>query len=459
MATQGYEKLSLWLGTLPEPIEPRAALDADLSVDVAIVGAGYTGLWAAYYLSALAPGLRVVVLEAEVVGFGASGRNGGWCTGTLAGIEGLLARETRREAGLKLQRAVFDAVDEVGRVAEKEGIDCHYRKGGSLRVATSPAQREHLEAHLETLTSWGLGAEDYAWLEPAASQQRLRLSRSHGAVFTPHCASLHPARLVRGLADVVEGRGVRIFEATRAFRIDPGRVVTPGGLVSAPTILRATEAYTRTLARPRRRLLPLHSMMIATEPLDAATWEDIGLRDRETFGDERRIVVYGQRTAEGRLAFGARGDYRFGSGIEDRFDAQDGRFETVHRTLLELLPQLAGVAITHRWGGALGVPRTWRPSVGLDRATGLGWAGGYVGQGVAAANLAGRTWAELAVDAGTERCRLPWVARESRDWEPEPLRWLMVHGVARLGAAADRAEWSGRSAGLGARIFDLFVAH
>jgi glycine/D-amino acid oxidase-like deaminating enzyme len=200
-------------------------------------------------------------------------------------------------------------------------------------------------------------------------------------------------------------------------------------------------------------------MMIATEPLDDVTWAGIGLRERETFGDGRRVVVYGQRTLDGRLAFGARGDYRFASGIEDRFDAGDRRFEAVHRALLELLPQLEGVAITHRWGGALGVPRDWRPSVGLDRTTGLGWAGGYVGQGVAASNLAGRTWAELAVDADTERTRLTWVGRESRSWEPEPLRWLMVRGIARLGAAADRTEWSGRSPGLGARIFDLFVSH
>jgi glycine/D-amino acid oxidase-like deaminating enzyme len=457
MATD-YDRLSLWLATLPEPIEPRAPLSGDLSADVAIVGAGYTGLWAAYYLSLLDPGVRVVVLEAEVAGFGASGRNGGWCTGALAGIDGLLSRPSRREAGLALQRAVFDAVDEVGRVSEKEGIDCHYAKGGSLRVATSPAQQEHLQDHLEELGSWGLGA-DYTWLEPDAVGERLRVSRCHGALFTPHCAALHPARLARGLANVVERRGVRVFESTPALRIEPGRVVTQQGEVRAGRILRATEAYTRTLASPRLRLLPLHSMMIATEPLDDAAWAGIGLRARETFGDERRVVVYGQRTLDGRLAFGARGDYRFASGIEDRFDAGDRRFEAVHRALLELLPQLEGVAITHRWGGALGVPRNWRPSVGLDPATGLGWAGGYVGQGVAAANLAGRTWAELAVGADTERCGLPWVGRESRSWEPEPLRWLMVRGIARLGAAADRAEWSGRSPGLGARIFDLFVSH
>jgi glycine/D-amino acid oxidase-like deaminating enzyme len=200
-------------------------------------------------------------------------------------------------------------------------------------------------------------------------------------------------------------------------------------------------------------------MMIATEPLDDATWEGIGLCARETFGDGRRVVVYGQRTLDGRLAFGARGDYRFASGIEDRFDGDDRRFGAVHRALLDLLPQLEGVAITHRWGGALGVPRNWRPSVGLDPATGLGWAGGYVGQGVAASNLAGRTWAELAVDAGSERCSLPWVGRQSRSWEPEPLRWLMVRGISRLGARADRAEWEGRHPGLGARIFDLFVSH
>ena len=176
-------------------------------------------------------------------------------------------------------------------------------------------------------------------------------------------------------------------------------------------------------------------------------------------GTSGGIVVYGQRTVDGRLAFGARGDYRFASGIEDRFASDDPRFEGVHRALLELLPQLEGVAITHRWGGALGVPRDWRPSVGLDPTTGLGWAGGYVGQGVAASNLAGRTWAELAVDAQTERCRHAWVGRESRSWEPEPLRWLMARAIARLGAAADRAEWDGRSSGLGGRIFDSFVSH
>ena len=197
MAATDYDTLSLWLASLPEPIEPRPPLAGDLSADVAIVGAGYTGLWAAYYLSVLDPGLRVVVLEAEVAGFGASGRNGGWCTGALAGIDGLLARASRREAGLALQRAVFDAVDEVGRVAEKERIECHYAKGGSLRVATSPVQREHLQAHLEEIVSWGLG-DDYTWLEPDAVTERLRISRCHGAVFTPHCAALHPARLARG---------------------------------------------------------------------------------------------------------------------------------------------------------------------------------------------------------------------------------------------------------------------
>lgn len=455
-----YRSLSLWLDSLPDEIGPRPPLSGDETFDVAIVGGGFTGLWTAYYLAGLDPGLRVALLEADVVGFGASGRNGGWATGGLSGVEGLLSQPQRRADGLALQRAVFDAVDEVGRVCEKEGIDCHYQKGGAIHSATTLGQRESLEAHAARLAEWGFGPDDYRWLDADEARAHVRLSGTLGGLFTPHCAALHPAHLVRELGNVVERAGVRVMEQTRALQIEPGRVVTDRGTLSARFVLRATEAYTRSLAGNARTLLPLHSLMIATEPLSDDLWDEIGLRERETFGDARRIVIYGQRTRDGRIAFGARGDYLYGSGTQDWFDPNDARFARTHQILLAILPQLEGVRITHCWGGPLGVPRSWRPSVGLDPATGMGHAGGYVGQGVAASNLAGRTLAELVVDAGTPRTRLAWVGPEARMWEPEPLRWLAVQSIMQIGSAADGAERKrGRAPKLLARAFDSFVDH
>lgn len=454
-----YPTLSLWHATAGDALAPRAPLRGDDEVDVVIVGAGYSGLWTAYYLSGLEPSLRIAILEAEVAGFGASGRNGGWATGSLSGIEGLLARPERRAQGHALLRSIYDAVDEIGRVAAAEGIDCDFRKGGALHVARSERQHAALRHHVEQLRDWGIGEDEQAWLGPDACEQHARIADCRGGVFSPHCAALHPSKLVRGLARVVEGRGVRIFERSPVTRIEDGAAVTAHGRLRARVVVRATEAYTARLPGYARRLAPLHSMMIATEPLPDEIWKQIGLAERPTFGDARRITIYGQRTADGRIAFGGRAGYRFGSGIESRFDADDPRFARVHEALLELFPVLQGVAITHRWGGALGVPRNWAPSLGLDRARGSAWLGGYVGAGVAASNAAGRTLAELIAERDTERTALPWVGpgAGAGDWEPEPLRWLAVRAITGIGDSADRAEQRGRAARLRARLFDAFV--
>jgi glycine/D-amino acid oxidase-like deaminating enzyme len=181
--------------------------------------------------------------------------------------------------------------------------------------------------------------------------------------------------------------------------------------------------------------------MVATEPLDEATWDRIGLSDRPTFTDGRHLIIYGQRTADGRLAFGGRGaPYHFGSGIRPEFDRDAGVFETLRRSLHEMLPALGGAAFTHAWGGPLGIARDWHPSVGYDPATGNGWAGGYVGDGVATANLAGRTLADLVTGSGSALTRLPWVGHRSRRWEPEPARWLGVNAGLRLATLADTEE-------------------
>jgi glycine/D-amino acid oxidase-like deaminating enzyme len=384
---------SLWADTAAPLTIPEAPLPS--SAEVAIIGAGYTGLWTAYYLRR--SGLDVAVVEAERVGFGASGRNGGWCSALYP------VREPAMEKALR------DTVEEVGRVITAEGIDCDWAYGGTLALARTPRQLR-------------LARAESGFLSANEAAKRCGATRVLGATYSPHCAALHPLKLARGLA-----RGLPVHERTRALAIEPGRVITDRGEIRARYVVRATEAYT-----PGRTVVPVYSLMIATAPLPPSTWDEIGLRERETFTDLRRLVIYGQRTAEGRLAFGGRGaPYHFGSRIDVAFDLNDRVHAALQSTLIDLFPQLEGVPITHRWGGPLGIHRDWHPSVGLDRATGIGWAGGYVGDGVAASNLAGRTLADLITGRVSEITRLPWVNRRSRRWAPEPLRWLGINAALR----------------------------
>ncbi len=427
-------------------------------VDVAIVGAGYTGLWTAYYLKRLEPGLDVAVYEAERVGFGASGRNGGWCMGAAWGMEGLLEDPATRTRGLALARALFDTVDEVGRVCQAENIDAHFSKGGSLNVATIPFRSATLQAHLEALQRWGFTEADYQWLPPDHARARLNITPNHGALHFKHCAAIHPARLALGLADVVTRLGVRLFEACPVTRIEPGHIATPKGLVAAKAIVRATEGFTGTIAGHQRQILPIYSMVTATEPLPASTWNEIGLRDRETFGDGRRVVIYGQRTLDGRLVLGGRGGYYFGSRRRRYIPANDPKVARVRALIPKLFPMLEGVTITHGWGGMLGVQRHWRPTVTFDAATGIGSAGGYVGEGVAATNLAGRIMADLVTRRRTDLTDLPWVDDFARRWEPEPLRWLGAKLLERAAERADASEFANnRPSRVWGRVYDAIV--
>jgi glycine/D-amino acid oxidase-like deaminating enzyme len=420
----------------------RPSLEGSHDADVVVVGAGFTGLWTAFHLVRADPRLRVVILEAAVVGAGASSRNGGWCSSILPMSWDRVARESSRDGAIRMQRAMFDTVDRVLVDIEQSGIDARAHRGGWLNAATGPAHTGRLHAELHTARRYGFGEDDYRWLDRTEAAARIDAAGTLGAVYSPHCAVLDPARLVQGLAEFVEALGVRIHESSRVERIEPNRVVTRRGSVRADFVIRATEAYTTELPGRHRDLVPVYSMMIATEPLAQEVWSSIGWNGREAFSDARHLIVYAQRTADDRLAFGGRGaPYHFGSRIDPRFDAD----ASVHRQLLpdalhRLFPILAGVRLTHAWGGPLGAPRDWFCSVGLDRRTGLAWAGGYVGDGVATSHLAGRTLADLVLGTDSDLTSLPWVDHRSRRWEPEPFRWLGINAGRRLAAGADRTE-------------------
>jgi glycine/D-amino acid oxidase-like deaminating enzyme len=437
-----YRNTSFWLESLDDdPLEPRPPLAGELDVDVAIVGAGFTGLWTAYYLARADPSLRIVVLERDIAGFGASGRNGGWCSALLPMSLSAMERRHGRDASIALQRAMHDTVDEVGRVAEAEGLDIHYAKGGWVHLATHPLHVARLRAGLKEARHFGFGEEDERWLDRREARALVGADGVLGAAFTPHCAAIHPARLVRGLARVVERLGVRVAEQTAVTSREAGTVRTAHGDVRAGVVVRATEAYTAQLAGQQRALAPVYSLMVATEPLPASVWDEIGLAARPTFNDARRLVIYGQRTADGRLAFGGRGaPYHYGSRIDPRFDRDEAVFTDLRAVLRALFPVLHDVGFTHAWGGPLALPRDWHCSVGYDREQGTAWAGGYVGDGVGTTNLAGRTLADLITGQDTGLTRLAWVGHRSPKWEPEPLRWLGINGALRFTAGADAAE-------------------
>lgn len=437
---------SYWLRAI-EPVKRRAPLPSSTEADVAIVGAGLTGLWAAYYLARADPGLRIVVLEKEFAGFGASGRNGGWLSAEPPGQFRRYARSAGHDAAVRLQRAMFAAVDEVVSVAQTEGIDADIVKDGLLHVATNPAQERRLRSGLPALRREGWGFEDLRLLEPGEVAQRVRIPKTRAATYSPHCARIQPAKLVRGLADVVERRAVRIFENTTVDSIEPGRVVTNHGTVRATHVLRCTEGFTAGISGFHREWLPMASSMIVTEPLPKQAMDEIGWHGAELVGDEAHAFAYVQRTKDDRIALGGRAvPYRFGSRTDRDGETMGDTVEKLREVLGRHFPAARAVGIDHAWSGVLGVPRDWCATVGLDESTGLGWAGGYVGHGVTSTNLAGRTLADLVLRHDSDLVSLPWVGRRVRRWEPEPIRWLAVHGLYAAYRTADRHEFGRTSA-------------
>jgi glycine/D-amino acid oxidase-like deaminating enzyme len=388
-----------------------------------------------------------VVLEGEVAGFGASGRNGAWCGSGFPVTPGELARRFGREAARDLIVEMQSTVEEVGRVAETEGIDAQYFRGGMLRVARGAGQLPAVRAAHEAYEALGLG-EDYRVLDAEETERRIRITASRGALYSPHYATVHPGRLVRGLARAVERLGGTIFERSPVTDYKTGgspRLVTARGEVRAGTIVLAAEAYLARFRELRRRVLPIYSLIVLTEPLSEAQWAEIGWEGRECVASNRYSVDYLSRTADGRILFGGRGaPYHYGSRIKDEYDRHAPTHEMLRRAARSWFPALGEARFTHAWGGPLAVPRDWMPTMSYDRESGVATAHGYTGQGVATANLSGRTLADLILDRDTPITRLPTVNHRSRSWEPEPLRWLGARYVQRgLGRVDDRAERTG----------------
>jgi len=436
-----YRARSMWLDGVPAELTPRPSLSGPTDVDVAIVGAGFTGLWTAYYLKKADPQLRVAVLEREIAGFGASGRNGGWCHTTFPGSRSAAEKTHGRQAVIDQQRALHATVYEIARVVDEEGIDARFRLGGQLDIATTPVQLLRLREAVEYEREWGFGEDDYVMLGAADMRERIKVAGCLGAGFTPHGAAVDPARLARGLADAVERLGVPVYERTPVTCIEPHVATTDVGDVRADVVVRATEAFTPELPGYERAVVPIYSLMIGTEPLPDAFWDEVGWSGHEVFGDFRFLIFYAMHTEDGRIAIGGRGaPYHFGSRLSETFERVPQVQDHLRALVGELFPAIGDANVTHHWGGAIAAARDWYASVGLDRATGMAWAGAYVGDGVSTTNLAGRTLRDLILGQQTELTSLPWVGHRSKTWEPEPLRWLGVNAALLAMSSADSAE-------------------
>lgn len=423
-----------WLSQVaPHPRRPR--LEGDIKADVAIVGAGFTGLWCAYYLKRHDPALDIAIIEAERVGHGASGRNGGWVIGNLAGLsrllEGLPLAQRRECCGL-----VSDNVDELGHVLDQEAIQADYHKGGAIYAAARYPDQEAIQRdYLEHLLALGHRETDCQWLDATALSERLRIENGYGGIFHRQVATVNPARLVTGLGGVVERLGVTIYEQTRATHVAEGEVSAYGGRITAARVVCATEGYAAQFHDWRKFIIPVQSAIIATEPLDESHWRQIGLAERPAFADASRIITYGQRTADGRIVFGARGTYRMGARPQNHYAIGAKAIRQRHALLCSLFPSLKDVRITHGWGGSLGLSRRFRPHAIYDRHSGLATAGGYAGEGVAASHLFGRTIADLLLERETPFTAMPWAhddtspAQLLKRWEPEPLRWAAAQAI------------------------------
>ncbi|MFK7730571.1 MAG: NAD(P)/FAD-dependent oxidoreductase [Pseudomonadales bacterium] len=456
--------ISFWFSQLDEPGLPRPELTEDITADIVIVGAGFTGLWTAYYLKQIKPELNIVILEARIAAYGASGRNGGWLMGMVEDLEGQVAH-----LPLEKRRAAFNEVhsliDEVARVTELENIPCDLTKGGAIYAAARFAEQiPWAEHYLKLRLDAGHDEEDFRWLNAGETREHINLREVYGAVYCKHVAAIQPAKLGRGLAKAVEKLGVQIYEQSPALLEDKNAdfsfVRTAKGSVKADVCVLATEGFSFGNNALQPYIIPLQSKIIATEPLSDSLWQEIGFQSRQTFCDFSRLQTYVQRSADGRLIFGARGVYEYGGKpFADRvLPESDPGFQLCKRLMHDFFPALRHSSIEYQWAGTFGMARKFSPHVIYDKSNHFATAGGYGGEGVGASNLFGRTLAELILGQTTVRTDMPWVSTIAietalKRWEPEPFRWLTYALAAKVFSLEEKFCCDSNSSKLKKRLF------
>ncbi len=458
-----YAAVSYWLDSCDDDLTPRASLDGSIDVDVAILGGGFTGLWTAYYLSQRDPSLRIAVVEKEIVGFGASGRNGAWCTSGFGAGPSLLTKRYSRAAASSVHDLMVDTVAEIGRVCDDENIDAHFQRDGEFVLARGKHQLPALHHIEEEYAKIGRG-DHWRRLDATEARAFLNVDGIVGGLHQSASAVVHPGRLVRGLARVLEQRGVAIVERTAATGFSEGSrpvLHTERGDVRASrAVVLAGESFLSQLRPLHRQILPLYSLIVLTEPLSDDQLSEINWTHRAVVQSTALTVDYLSRTKDGRILFGGRGaPYHLGSKIRPEFDRHDATHDRLRASVREWFPTLGEVRFTHAWGGPVGVPRDFMPTMTFDRRTGIATSRGYTGEGVAATNLGGRVLADQICEVGSELALLPMVGHRSRNWEIEPLRWIATRYLQHASLRIDEKSAATGQAPTGRSIAERLIGH
>ncbi|MEW6718576.1 MAG: FAD-dependent oxidoreductase [Chloroflexota bacterium] len=423
-----YSDTSFWLATYG-PYTPNLPLQGKLTVDVAVIGGGYTGLSTAYHLCKDHPGMRLAVLEAEVIGFGASGRNGGFSM-TLFGLEPAVTKSLfGHQRTVEAHRYMERAVDYVDALVKEHNLQSDYELPGFLRAATTPGFVRRIQHDLEILTSMGITG--IQWLDAQAIRAEVDSPLFLGGWWEPRCGLLNPAKQARELKRLAEKFGAHIYENTPVTEIQRGphfRLSTPGGTVTADKVVFATNAYSHLIPELRRKQVPAFTHMVVTEPLNQGQLGSMGWKNRQGIEDARNLVHYFRLTADNRLAMGGSDvSITFGQNMDG--DRNPRVFADLERDVVRLFPGLKGIGFTHRWGGPVSVPVDMAPAIGYLGDPGAVYSLGCVGHGVSMTHLNGQTVADLILEHKTDLTDIWFVNRRTIPWPPEPLRFVVSHAI------------------------------
>jgi len=428
MTSEDFKEKSFWLTT--REYTPNDPLHGETEADVAIVGGGFTGLSSAYHLKKAEPGMRVVLLESQVIGFGASGRNGGFnmtLFGLTLGITALrFGRAKAREAHHYMERAV----DMLRDLVVDLGLNCDYEHPGFLRVATSEKYKKRILEEIELAHK--LGLEGIEWLDKEQLEQRVRSPLYLGAWWEPRCGILNPAKLAWSWKEAIEPMDVGIFENTPVAGItrSNGKVVleTPGGRVKAAKVVLAANAWSHLFPQLKRKQVPVWTYIVLTEPLTEEHFKEIGWRNRQGIEDARNLVHYYRLTADNRLLMGGR-DISLSYGSDMDRDLNDDTFAALKDDVGEIFPVLREIRFTHEWGGPVSVPLDMAPALGYVGDKSIVYSLGCVGHGVSLTHLNGRTVADLVLERRTDLTDVFFVNRRTLPWPPEPIRNLTAKAI------------------------------
>ncbi|MDI6798050.1 MAG: FAD-binding oxidoreductase [Desulfatibacillaceae bacterium] len=429
MIKENYREKSYWLTT--RDYQEDAPLEGDIRVDVAIVGGGFTGLTTAHFLKKAEPSLNVALLESQVIGFGASGRNGGFnmtLFGLTMGITALrFGRAKAREAHLYMERAV----DTLKALVEENSIDCDYEHPGFLRVATSPQYARRIRHEIELAHELGLGGIE--WIDQDAVREQVNSPTYLGAWSEPRCGLINPAKLSWGWKGVIKGQGVAVYERSPVISMSKtgsNRVIltTPNGRVDAAKVVLATNAYSHLVPGIKWKQVPIWTHIVLTEPLTQKQLEPIGWKNRQGVEDARNLVHYYRLTADNRLLMGGR-DISFAYGYNMDKDINESVFKGLKKDVAQIFPSLADVRYTHQWGGPVSVTTDLTPAMGYLGSKNVIYSVGCMGHGVSLTHLNGATAADLALEKKTDLTDTFFVNRRVFPWPPEPLRMVASKAI------------------------------